>query len=210
MDAAYRNAMAQRDQLAAEINEVQQRLEELRRKLAVVDNFLRQWVEFAGKAPSMPPVESGDRSLVGMHTPKPRPKNPPKEVVIESVLSILRERGEPMSRAELFAALGERGIVLEGSDPQMVLSTMLWRMREKVTRLPKNMGYWPADVPYEPAGYVPIEQLRTEHTELVSAIAAADEAYFKDDSPIIDDARYDAMRRRLAEIEENFPDLVTN
>lgn len=50
-------------------------------------------------------------------------------------------------------------------------------------------------------------QARAEHKALAAAIAEADRAYFQDDAPIIDDAVYDAKRRRLAALEEVFPEL---
>ncbi len=36
----------------------------------------------------------------------------------------------------------------------MVLSTMLWRMKDRIVRLPQ-FGYWIADKEYVPAGYDP-------------------------------------------------------
>lgn len=48
---------------------------------------------------------------------------------------------------------------------------------------------------------------RAEHTVLAAEIAQADLAYHQDDAPILDDATYDAKRRRLVAIEEAFPAL---
>jgi hypothetical protein len=50
--------------------------------------------------------------------------------------------------------LTERGLIIEGADPEMVLSTMLWRSKDRIVRLPK-FGYWVAERPYVSAGYVP-------------------------------------------------------
>ncbi|SFI28857.1 DNA ligase (NAD+) [Bosea sp. OK403] len=50
-------------------------------------------------------------------------------------------------------------------------------------------------------------QARAEHKLLAAEIAAADSAYFQDDQPILDDASYDAKRRRLVALEEAFPIL---
>ncbi len=50
-------------------------------------------------------------------------------------------------------------------------------------------------------------QARAEHKLLAAEIAAADSAYFQDDQPILDDASYDAKRRRLVALEEAFPVL---
>jgi DNA ligase (NAD+) len=58
----------------------------------------------------------------------------------------------------------------------------------------------------------PIESLTTrqakaEHKALAAEIAQADLAYHRDDAPILDDASYDAKRRRLEAIEAAFPTL---
>lgn len=50
---------------------------------------------------------------------------------------------------------------------------------------------------------------RTEHAALAREIRANDEAYYREDAPVISDAAYDALRRRLAEIEARFPELIT-
>lgn len=48
---------------------------------------------------------------------------------------------------------------------------------------------------------------KLEHKRLAGQVEAADVAYHQDDAPIMDDAAYDALRRRLVEIEEVFPEL---
>lgn len=50
-------------------------------------------------------------------------------------------------------------------------------------------------------------QARAHHKALATEIAAADLAYYQDDAPVLDDATYDARRRRLVAIEEAFPAL---
>ncbi|MGV9007112.1 MAG: hypothetical protein ACOH1H_10285 [Brevundimonas sp.] len=139
-DAAIDNALNRRGALAQQINIQQQRLEELRRELSLVDEFIARWHTFAGleaDQPLIPANESVDKSATG----KRRPVNPPREVVGDVVEALLKERGEPASRASLFEALPDRGIVIEGADPTMVFSTMLWRMKDRFERIPKR-GYW--------------------------------------------------------------------
>jgi DNA ligase (NAD+) len=58
----------------------------------------------------------------------------------------------------------------------------------------------------------PVETLtqrhaKAEHKALAAEIAAADLAYHQNDAPVLDDATYDAKRRRLVAIEEAFPGL---
>ena len=51
-------------------------------------------------------------------------------------------------------------------------------------------------------------QAKDELAQLAAMIARADRAYHADDAPDISDAEYDALRRRNAEIEALFPQLV--
>ena len=48
---------------------------------------------------------------------------------------------------------------------------------------------------------------KAEHRLLAAEVQAANDAYFQDDQPIMDDAAYDAKRRRLVALEEAFPAL---
>jgi DNA ligase (NAD+) len=50
-------------------------------------------------------------------------------------------------------------------------------------------------------------QAKAEHKALAAEIAEADLAYHRDDAPVLDDASYDAKRRRLEAIEMAFPTL---
>ncbi|GJD72388.1 NAD-dependent DNA ligase LigA [Methylobacterium goesingense] len=52
------------------------------------------------------------------------------------------------------------------------------------------------------------ETARTEHADLSERIAEADRLYHQEDAPEITDAEYDALRRRLEQIEARFPDLA--
>ncbi len=53
------------------------------------------------------------------------------------------------------------------------------------------------------------QRAETEWQELKHKIEACDVAYYQQDSPLMSDADYDALRRRLEEIEAAFPDLQT-
>ncbi|HVV40104.1 MAG TPA: NAD-dependent DNA ligase LigA [Nitrobacter sp.] len=52
-------------------------------------------------------------------------------------------------------------------------------------------------------------QAKVEHKRLALEIEAHNERYYQKDAPTVSDATYDALRRRLEEIEARFPDLVT-
>ncbi len=55
----------------------------------------------------------------------------------------------------------------------------------------------------------PLSEARKAHTKLALQIAAHDEAYHQNDAPTISDAAYDELRRRLNEIEAEYPELTS-
>ena len=167
-DKTLKNAKLKRDSLATEIDSLAQRMEELKREKAKIDDWIAQWHEFAGTLAatekddlaSMLGPDSGDDDI-----PKRRRStgNPKKEDVAEATRKIIKERGEPVSRSDLFKALADMGIVISSeTDPEMVLSTMLWRMRDRVARL-KTGGYWLAEKAYPEAGYDPQDLVGLYH-----------------------------------------------
>src|SRR5882724_8553410 len=52
-------------------------------------------------------------------------------------------------------------------------------------------------------------QAKAELVQLALEISAHDKRYYQDDAPKISDAEYDALRRRVGDIEARFPDLLT-
>ena len=50
---------------------------------------------------------------------------------------------------------------------------------------------------------------KREHHNLAIEIRIHDDAYYKQDAPIVEDAKYDALRKRLLVLEAEFPALVT-
>ncbi len=50
----------------------------------------------------------------------------------------------------------------------------------------------------------------SEHSELLKKLRLWDIAYHQNDAPIVDDATYDAAKRRALEIEEMYPELAQN
>lgn len=80
--------------------------------------------------------------------------NPSRSAVTDAVLQLIAEAGVPLTRAELFDRLTAKGYRIEGKNPLMVFSTMLWRERNRIARL-RGFGYWPADKSYPPAQYSP-------------------------------------------------------
>lgn len=155
-DAALENAKALKAKALSEITRLEAELRGWHDRRAMADQFIDQWNAFASGEPVIP-VESAP---VEQNKPAPSPvkkkaiRNSKKEDVAEETRRIISERGTPVGRSDLFKTLIERGFTIEGTDPEMVLSTMLWRMRDRVARL-KTGGYWLCEVPYEPEGYNP-------------------------------------------------------
>jgi hypothetical protein len=179
-DNALENAEHKRDSLAAEINSLAQKADDLKRELAKVEAWIAQWHQFAdvrqaGLAPNQgAPQNERFPILKGVELPKIRRAtgNPKKEEVAEATRQIILERGEPISRGDLFKALADRGLeIISESDPEMVLSTMLWRMQDQIVRL-KSGGYWLAERPYAPAAYDPADA-PANTKELLSAVLSA-------------------------------------
>lgn len=85
--------------------------------------------------------------------------NSTKEEVAAGAYRIIKMRGEPIKRKELYNLLIEDGFIIEGKNPEMILSTMLWRVKDSgLTRL-NDAGYWLKNEKYAPANYSPEEQV---------------------------------------------------
>ena len=52
------------------------------------------------------------------------------------------------------------------------------------------------------------EEIKTALEFLATQIAACDQAYYEFDAPLIDDATYDALRKKNLDLERQFPDLI--
>lgn len=52
--------------------------------------------------------------------------------------------------------------------------------------------------------------IRAEHADLLKKLSEWDIAYHQNDAPIVDDATYDAARKRAEEIEAQYPELAKN
>lgn len=163
-------ALIHKDSLIGRINELSAAQDELRRELNKVNAFLLTWEQFSTGKIKPGEVADSISAAVGvsgriqavlapLSSPKsvPSPKNSKKEDVAYAARKVIEDAGKPIMREDLFPALIEKGLIIEGSDPLMVLSTMLWRMKEVIAlvRL-RGGGYWLADKPWPPAGYDPV------------------------------------------------------
>lgn len=160
-DKAFENAMARREILAKAINDAVQSLEGMRSELKTVDAFIEQWRKFAGEVS----VEIVRPDILFVPSPRKNKRNSKKEEIADAAIEEINKLGEPIPRVNLLTLLINRGLIIEGGDPEVVLSTMLWRMRHKVARLKKG-GYWDASRPSPDGSYVPGPDPNEEPTNL--------------------------------------------
>lgn len=151
-DTALKNAEARLREAQAKMRKAEQELKLAKEEVAQAKAFISAWHDFA-EVPLPRSPKFVEKESLGTPT-RFRTFNPRKEDVADAAREIIEEKGRPVSRAEMRSALSERGITIHGTDPNMVLSTMLWRMPQKVVRLKKH-GYWLTEKPYAPAAYFP-------------------------------------------------------
>lgn len=150
-ETAIKKALSRREALIRSIEILEQRLSTAKTELENANRFIGAWVDFASEdelkelGPALDAVSAASEKPLS---------NPSKEKVASEAASIIRHLRRPLRRTELFQALERAGVRIYGKNPEMVLSTMLWRMRKKIVRLEKY-GYWVADEPFPPAGYDP-------------------------------------------------------
>lgn len=140
--------------LMNKLAEIQADLDALQKEKAKLDQFIDTWYELAGEPRPKTALAAAPATISISLTASARSKNPEREVVVEKALGYIRAVGHPLPRKEIFERLKADGVVIYGKDPEMVLSTMLWRSQDQIVRL-RGFGYWPKDTPYDQAGYDP-------------------------------------------------------
>ena len=153
-DTALENAQSLKSELLKKKKELQKELEQVELQLRETNRFISAWHAFStstflAKDEWQKDTESYKKGTSKKQSAKERATgNSKKEYVAEQARKIILERGKPVSRADLFKELISRGCTINGKNPEMVLSTMLWRVPEKIIRLKKG-GYWLPDKPLE-------------------------------------------------------------
>jgi hypothetical protein len=154
---SLQDQQAEIDSKIAAVNETKTKLCD---RITRTAEFIVAWHEFAGV-----PVPTVDAVLKAYRTPEAIldtpvslkvTGNPRKEVVAAASAKLIAERDRPIPRPELHDLLKKRGLEVRGSDPLVTLSTMLWRAGpiQGLLHL-RGHGYWLADKPYAPTGYIP-------------------------------------------------------
>lgn len=167
-DRAIENAERQRKHLNERKKLLMAELISIDDQLGRIDRFAKDWALFAD-ATEIPldhisvTIGASEQNKAE-HRPiqkAPKPKNSDRVSVGNLALEIIRERGEPVSRSDLYNELTARGMRIVGKDGEMVLSTMLWRMRDRIVRL-KTGGYWEIGKDWPPAGYFPSDAAKIQ------------------------------------------------
>lgn len=142
-------------QIDAEMSALQRERENLTNDLDITEHFLAVWRRANNlPGPELPRERAGIVGNARVLAVVDKRRNPPRERVVEGALALIKDAGRPLSRAELFDGLKSMGLEVFGKDPQMVLSTMLWRSQDQVVRI-KDHGYWPKGAAYKAGGYHP-------------------------------------------------------
>ncbi len=61
-----------------------------------------------------------------------------------------------------------------------------------------------------PVGDLTLEQAAAEHRRLVKEVTEHNVHYYQENAPVVSDAEYDALFRRLKDVELRFPELITS
>jgi fructose-specific phosphotransferase system component IIB len=147
-DEAIKNALSRRADLEIKISKAEELIKRSKSQITEINKFIKQWERFSGKSVDAISLEKAmsevENILNFITSPKEatQKQNPKKERVAEEVVHILQKEQRPVSRDELFEMLQTKGISLHGTNPRMVLSTMLWRIGDAydIVRL-KSGGY---------------------------------------------------------------------
>jgi hypothetical protein len=147
-DQAIQNAISKRVELESRIVKAEDVIRRSKLQIAEINRFIKQWEKFSGRSTDDVSTSKSLENNVNVHNYQSgdvsarATNNPRKEEVAAEVVKILSDTEFPMSRTDLYKALLARGVTINGSNPEMVLSTMLWRTRDVfgITRL-KSGGY---------------------------------------------------------------------
>jgi hypothetical protein len=152
-DDAIIAALKKRHDLETRIAKTEQRIKSFKAQVAEINAFIGQWERFSGR--NAPTLQLTNLSQNETDSEDAVHGNLPKEEVARLARFILLEANEPMSRGELYKRLVKEGARINGKNPEMVLSTMLWRAGKDVGIVRLKTG-----------GYTLKERARAEDQEI--------------------------------------------
>jgi len=131
-DTAYQNALAKKQRLLKELEEV--------------NSFLKLYQRFAGKVSAKPETSEPEPEAAELFqtTVETGRVSRPKEMG-PIVRDILLRHGHPMPRGQLVEALAANGTPVPGENKNKNLGTIMWRLKDEFVNL-WGKGYWPKDV----------------------------------------------------------------
>ncbi|RYG91057.1 MAG: hypothetical protein EON58_19000 [Alphaproteobacteria bacterium] len=172
MDSAISNALKRREELASELEEI--------------DQFLTLYRRFAGEEvgalqPSVvtvdTPAATGEQKeeeeSVDADAPPSlasRKRGWSKDALRPHIEEAIRSTGKPLTRGQILRALDAKEIPVGGGyDRSKNMGTIMWRLRDRFVSL-QGFGYWFRNEPYPPADY-PGDELNTPEsiTETLTA-----------------------------------------
>lgn len=140
-DAAILSALRKRQELEERIAKTEHRIKSFKTQISEINAFISQWEKFSGQ--SAPSLALMNPSQNDTDSDQDALRNSTKEDVAAAARRILSGSLSPMPRAALYQRLVSDGLRIHGTNPEMVLSTMLWRAGKDagVVRV-KSGGYW--------------------------------------------------------------------
>jgi len=149
LDTAIVKAVQEKANIESKIAASEAKTRRYKSQLSEINSFISQWEKFSGTSAPIPSGSTPEGMSQNGTDSKPQPikvQNSKKEEVATAARLVIEGRDVPVSRSELYGILSRQGLQMNGSNPEMVLSTMLWRAgaKEGIVRL-KSGGYWLAD-----------------------------------------------------------------
>lgn len=140
-DKAYRNAVKHRQELKAEILEI--------------DKFLELWKRFSRTEPEQLSLGAGPAELppAAVNGAGQKTKLSRDELAVR-IREVLVKHGQPLTRGKLVKTLTDNNIAIGGTVPSRNLGTIMWRLKDQFTNI-EGYGYWPKDLRCEEVGYEP-------------------------------------------------------
>lgn len=164
MDSAVENALKRREEIRAELNDIERFLR-LYERFKPKSSFQQQALELHGtivqqkpeKAEQTESVAAGEMLYDQPESASVAPKRGwTREMLKPHLRKAILEAGRPLTRTELVRAMDERRIPVGGTDRAKNMGTMMWRLNDDFVSL-EGLGYWPRNEPYQPAGYDPTD-----------------------------------------------------
>jgi hypothetical protein len=151
-DAAWNNALKEKEKLLAEREAIDQRLQK-------IEHFLQLYAEFGGARAGVIPKANASGSLFEASNSQDVVPNDKAERGIpqgdfeKELGKIIARARRPLPKASLKAKLAEAGISIGGFNPEKNLSTKLWKAAQSKFIILPDYGYWFRAVSHPDSGY---------------------------------------------------------